>query len=161
MGSRGVFGGMSYALISKLRDAKSSGIDPRPLVEEWLHARYRSTRWTLIVVLVFMFVIAIFVGSVVTVLALRSEVESIPVLSSFAKMDNDSLHWVIGLSITLLVPLITVLMQVRNGRHKNFAALLLMTAGCDVVEVVRVTFDEKGGKAGIMLEVLSSVVGAG
>jgi hypothetical protein len=151
---------MSYALITKLRDAKSSGVDPRPLVEEWLHARYRSTQWTLVLLLAVMFIIALLVGAVVAVLALRSEVSGIPFFSGLAKMDTDSLHWMIGLLITMIVPLITVVMQVRNGRHKNFAALLLMTAGCDVVEVVKVTFDGKGGKAGIMLEVLSSVVGA-
>lgn len=160
MGSRGVRTGMSYDLISRLRAAKSSGADPRPLVEEWLHARYQSTRWTLVLLLAVMFVIALMAGAVVTVLALRAEVQTIPFFSGLARMDTESLHWMIGLLITMIVPLITVLMQVRNGRHKNFAALLLMTAGCDVVEVVKVTFDGKGGKASVMLEVLSSVVGA-
>lgn len=150
---------MSYALITRLRAAKSSGADPRHLVEEWLHERYKSTRLTLILLLFVMFVVAAFAGAVVAVLALRSEVETIPVFSSLAQMDNESLQWAIGLSITIIVPLMTVLMQVRNGRHKNLAALLLMTAGCDVVEVVKVTFDDKGGKAGVLLEVLSSVMG--
>ncbi|MDP3736594.1 MAG: hypothetical protein Q8R02_04345 [Hyphomonadaceae bacterium] len=152
---------MSYALITKLRAAKSSGADPRLLVEEWLHERYRSTHWILIVLLAVMFVIAMFVGAAVMALALKSELNTVPLLGSLAQMDEDSLHWVIGLSIGIIVPLITVLMQVRNGRHKNFAALLLMTAGCDVVEVIKVTFDGKEGKASVMLEVLSSVVGAG
>src|SRR5262245_41703572 len=142
---------MSYALITRLRAAKSSGADPRPLVEEWLHERYRSTRITLILLLFVMFVIALFAAAVVMVLALRAEVQDVPGLSSLAQVDNEGLQWAIGLSITILVPLLTVLMQVRNGRHKNLAALLLMTAGCDVVEVVKVTFDDKGGKAGILL----------
>lgn len=150
---------MSYALITRLRAAKSSGTDPRHLVEEWLHERYKSTRLTLILLLFVMFVVALFAGAVVAVLALRSEVQDIPVFSSLARMDDEGLQWAVGLSITIIVPLMTVLMQVRNGRHKNLAALLLMTAGCDVIEVVKVTFDDKGGKAGVLLEVLSSVMG--
>jgi hypothetical protein len=152
---------MSYALISKLREAKSAGADPRPLVEEWLHARYRSTQWALLALLVVMFILAMFVGAAVAALALRSDVAGMPVLSSLASLDDDSLHWVIGLSITMIIPLITILMQVRNGGHKNFAALLLMTAGCEVSEAIKVTFEGKKGKAVVVLEILGSVVGAG
>ena len=152
---------MSYALITKLRAAKSSGADPRPLVEEWLHSRYRSTQWMLITLIALIFVIALFIGAAVMVLALKSEVGSVPLLSNLAAMDSDGLQWVIGVAVGVAVSATTLLMQVRNGRHKNFAALLLMTAGCDVVEVIKVSFDGKEGKAGIVLEVLSSVIGAG
>ncbi len=152
---------MSYALIKKLREAKSSGSDPRPLVEEWLHSNYRSTGWTFLGLLGVLFLITLLVGSAVAVLALQSDAEGIPVLSGLAKMDKEGLSSVIGILIAAAAPLAVVLMQIRNGRHKNFAALLLMTAGCDVADAVKVMVEGKGGKGEMLVELVSSVFGGG
>jgi hypothetical protein len=151
---------MSYALIIKLKEAKSSGSDPRPLVEEWLHSNYRSTRWALLSLIGVMFLLTLLVGSAVAALAMQSDAEGIPVLSSLARMDKDDLSTLIGILIASIAPLAVVLMQIRNGRHKNFAALLLMTAGCEVAEAVKVMVDGKGGKGQMLVEIVSSVFGA-
>lgn len=150
---------MSAELIAKLREARRTGNDPSALVEGWLHAKYRASGWVFVWLLIATVFVSVLLGILIAVLAMRSNFPSMPILSDLARTDPSNLHWMIGVLMGAAIPLVGLLLQAHNGQHRNFAALLVIAGGGSTQDALRILFDGKGGKGGVVVELLSSAVG--
>lgn len=152
---------MSTKLITRLKAAKTSGTDPRDVFEDWLHDSYKQSGWLLKLLFLLMVAALLLVGAGVMAYVIKGgHAGDVPVLSDLARMDENGLQWIIGSALTVAISLITVFLQLRNGQHKQFIALYMVMAGGDVVQAVQVMFDGKGGKATMVVELISNALGA-
>lgn len=151
---------MSNALIVKLKEARKAGQDPRDALEDWLHARYKSNTWILRVIFLLLLVFVLLLGAAAMAYVMKSgEPRGLLLISDLASMDGEQLKWVIGIGLSLVLALFGIFLQLRNGQHKDLAALYLVMAGGDMMSALKLMFDGKGGHGAAVVEIISSVIG--
>lgn len=151
---------MSSALITKLKHARKAGEDPREALEDWLHARYDTNSWILRAIFGLLLLFVLFLGAAAMAYVLKTDdPQAMPVIGQLAALDSEKLKWVIGIGVSLVLALFGFFLQLRNGQHKDLAALYLVMSGSDMMPALKLMFDGKGSRGAALIEILSSAVG--